>query len=359
MDRAAAAVFALQDAVDAASPGDTVWIEPGEYARTITVHKAITLRPLGGPGSVRLGSLDASLATLEDIFFDGALSGWTGTLATAGSSATFEGCRFTGKLRGVEVASGAEEVLLRDCVFDGLFQAVTLAPGIGSLRLERVEVSGVSLGVTASDSLACAPGGARVPADRCSRGDCPEVQVIDSRFTGGEVQVDLPGPVLFSAEGSIFEGAKTTISARGARLNLDGCTIAGVSQTGTALRLRSVSGRLSRCAIQLWDTGLEIGDGGCPDYSDLLVGGSLALANDISNTRTCLRLLQPEPILAEANFWGSTQCQAVLAAIQGQTVETITDAQHAALTFCSTAAERSTWGGIKSRYAPTAGGSRP
>ena len=49
----------LQQAVDAASPGDTVWVDPGDYPRTILVNKAITVRPLGTAGSVRLAAVES------------------------------------------------------------------------------------------------------------------------------------------------------------------------------------------------------------------------------------------------------------------------------------------------------------
>ncbi len=336
--------------MDAASPGDTVWVDPGDYPRTITVNKAITVRPLGAAGSVRLAAIEASLASIEQIVFDGALGDWSGTLAVAGPSATFTGCRFTGKLRGVHVQPGAENVVLRDCAFDALFEAIAVEPGLGSLRLERVEASDVSFGLAVHDTLVCPPGGIRAPAARCASGNCGEVRVIDSRFTGGELQVDLPGVVLFTSQGSVFEGAKTAFRARGARLELDDCVISGVLQSGTGLLLHSVSGYLRRCDINFWNTALEVGDGDCGYYSDLVVGGTLDVTNDIDNTRVCVRLLQPEPIPAEANFWGSTNCAGILAAIRGQTVTAITDREHGILYFCSTPVERSTWGGIKSRY---------
>jgi hypothetical protein len=126
--------------------------------------------------------------------------------------------------------------------------------------------------------------------------------------------------------------------------------ISGVTQSGTGLILHSVSGYLRRCEVRSWNTAIEVGDGDCSYYSDLVVGGSLDVTNDIDNTRVCLRLLQQEPIQAEANFWGSVSCAGILAAIQGQTVTTITDVDHGLLYFCSTAVERSTWGRVKTRY---------
>jgi hypothetical protein len=344
------AAFSLQQAVDEASPGDTVWVEPGDYLRTLLVNKAITIRPSGPAGSVRLASAEASLATLEGIVFDGALGDWEGVLALAGPSATFADCRFTGKMQGLQVQTGSGTVLLRDCAFDGLFQAITLEPGPGSLLLERVEASGISIGLALHDTLICPPGGIRTPAERCAAGDCGEVRVIDSRFTGGEVQIDLPGVIRFEARGSVFEVAKLALRARGARIELEDCVISGVTQSGTGLILHSVSGYLRRCEVRSWNTAIEVGDGDCSYYSDLVVGGSLDVTNDIDNTRVCLRLLQQEPIQAEANFWGSVSCAGILAAIQGQTVTTITDVDHGLLYFCSTAVERSTWGRVKTRY---------
>jgi len=181
------------------------------------------------------------------------------------------------------------------------------------------------------------------------------VRVTDSRFTGGVVQIDLPGVILFRAQGSVFEEAATALRARGARLELEACVISGVTQGGTGLILHSASGYLRRCEIRSWNTAIEVGDGDCSYYSDLVVGGTLDVTNDFDNTRVCLRLLQQEPIQAEANFWGSISCAGILAAIQGQTVTTITDVDHGLLYFCSTAVERSTWGRVKTRY-PVPGG---
>ena len=40
----------IQDAVDAAAPGDTVTIAPGQYAETVVINKSITLQGMSRDG---------------------------------------------------------------------------------------------------------------------------------------------------------------------------------------------------------------------------------------------------------------------------------------------------------------------
>jgi hypothetical protein len=146
------------------------------------------------------------------------------------------------------------------------------------------------------------------------------------------------------------------VEARGVRLEMTATHVQGAGP-GVGLDLASVSGFIRSSDVGQFGTGLRVGDGGCPRYSDLTIGGSLEFANDLGGA-VLLELAQPESVNAELNFWGSTVCQAVLSQIVGQGVNLITNDTHQVVIQCGTTASLpTTWGSLKERYA--AGGRRP
>ena len=343
----------LQEAIDQASPGDTVFVAPGDYSRPVTVDKAITLLA-EGPGEARLGGISGSLALVVGLVLDGSLGTRADFLVQAGSGLRFNNCTFRSSFSGAQITSGAKDVLFRDCYFNALLEAVNLEEGAVSVTLDGTEVVDCTLGLIGPDSLVCDTPSGRVPAERCDGGPCGRIEILNSTFVGGARHLMLAGDYVLIVRDSEFRRASTTaLRAAGVRFEMERCEVASTGGGfGTGLDLDSVSGFVRSSRILSRGRGIMIGDGGCHRYSDIVIGGTLLTANDISN----LRLEQPEAVNAEANFWGTQNCVAALAVIDGQAVQTITDDRHQILIDCSMApAEPTTWGRLKTRY-ETGGG---
>jgi hypothetical protein len=356
----AASAQTLQDAIDEASPGDTIRIDPGDYVRPVTVDKAITLVP-GTPGTVRLAGISGGAATVVGITFDGTLAAKTVTLASCESGLRFVDCVFQGPgTRGALVRAGAEGVTFEGCGFASLIEAVGLEAGAVSLTLEDTEVTECILALVGPDVPFCDDGPGREPAARCASG-CGTITLTGVRFTGGDSHITISGDYTVSITESRFAGpSQWAIAAGGVRLEMESTDCVSEGGAGVGLVLRSVSGYVRQSRIVAWDTALAIDDGGCRRYSDITIGGALEAANDIGSQTLSLDLGQPEPVDAEFNFWGTLICSEALSLIAGQTVSRITDAGHAQTVTCpGTPALPSTWGRIKVRFSPGSGGLRP
>ena len=326
-----------------------MWVAPGDYTKAVTVDKAITLIAQG-PGPSRVVGLSGSLAKVVGIAFDGDLAVGPVTLVTCESGLTIEACTFVGGIRGVKVAGGAEDVLLQDCTFNNYIEAMAVDPGVGSVRVVGTDFLSCSVGINASDTLSC-PGGSRAPAARCQTGECGEIVLEDVYFEQGDDHIRAGGDVVIRIQDSHLDRASScTIEAQGVRLEMTNTQVTSVGGGGNGLVLRSVSGFIQGSQILFWDVGIEVGDGGCPLYSDIVIGGALEDGNRIGNSTWNLLLTQPEPVNAELNYWGSTTCASVLEKISGQDVTLIANNLQTQSIDCSTAVEPATWGRIKGLY---------
>ncbi len=341
----------LQDWIDQASPGDTVLVPPGDYSRPVTMHKDITLLAEGG-GTVRLAGLTGSLGSVVGIVFDGSLQVAPGVLATVGSGLFVKDCTFTGAIRGIRLVSGAEDVHIRGCTFDNVLEAVLLDEGVLAVRVENSVFTDITIGIAGPDSLECQSGGNRQAANRCPGAACGRVEIANVTMNGGGRQIVLAGDYVLSITNSrLRDATNTSIQAAGVRLELIDSEVTGEGGVGTGIELASVSGFIRSTRIQSWNRGLVVGDGGCSRFSDVVLGGELPNSCDISNHIWSLVLEQPEALNADANFWGTTNCESVHAQISGQRVSTITNSGHSVSIPCSdTPVEPITWGGLKTRY---------
>lgn len=350
---AAASVWAqgLQTRIDQASPGDTVLVPDGDYAKRVTVDKPITLLP-EGPGVPRLVGLSGSQATVVGLALDGSLSAQAGTLVEAGTGLTVRDCSFRSAIRGAAVLDGAQEVRFDHCLFDGTIETANLAPGAVSTTFDSCRIVGSAIGITGGPGFACGGGTERVPAERCAGGGCGSLEIAGCTFTGGDYHIQVAGDFLLTVlDSELRDAGQVGIRAQGVRLDIENCDILSSGGAGTGLELDSVSGSIVRSRILSWNEAIVVGDGGCAAYSDVSFGGSLEAANDIGGETWALRNTQPEPVPADVNFWGSVDCQVVQGKISGQDVGTLTDFAHEAIVPCGGSPVRSTtWGSLKSRY---------
>lgn len=350
---AAASVWAqsLQTRIDQASPGDTVFVPDGDYAKRVTVDKPITLLP-EGPGVPRLAGLSGSQATVVGLALDGSLSAQAGTLVEAGTGLTVRDCSFRSAIRGAAVLEGAEGVLFDRCLFDGPIETASLAPGVVSATFDSCRIVGSAVGITGGSGFSCGGGTERAPAERCTGGGCGSLEIEGCTFTGGDYHIQIAGDfVLTILDSELRNAGQIGIRARGIRLDIENSDILSSGGVGTGLELDSVSGSIVKCRILSWNEAIVVGDGGCTAYSDLALGGSLEAANDIGGETWALRNTQPEPVPADVNFWGSVDCQEVQTKISGQDVGTLTDFAHETLVPCGESPVRpTTWGSLKARY---------
>jgi len=352
---ASAPAQSLQVLIDQAAPGDTVLVATQDYGRRITVDKPITLLA-AEPGAPRLGGLSGSQATVIGLTLDGSVAPEPGTLVEAGSDLSLLDCTFRNATRGAMVLAGAERVLFDHCRFDGPIEAAGLAVGAVSAAFVSCQVTGSAVGIIGEDAFTCDGGAGRAPAERCSSGPCGRLEITACTFTGGDYQVQLFGSYVLAVTGSQLLNADTAIRAEGVRLEIEDSDIISTGGQGTGLDLASVSGFIRKSRILSWREAIVAGDGGCPAYSDLVIGGSLEDANDIGGELWSLRTTQTEPVPADVNFWGSVDCTQVGDTISGQEVGTVTDFAHLTLFTCGPSPVLpATWGSLKARY--RAGGS--
>lgn len=349
---APAAGQTLQERIDAASPGDTLWLEAGDYPRRVTADAPITLAAVQ-PGTARLAGITAAQVHLVDLVFDGNLDQAVAARVVAGPGLVLRRCRFVNSIRGVEIPPGAD-AQLSACRLEGLIEGIRLDPGAAGLVLTDPEFADCALGIALTDTLSAQ--GERQAAARCQGLECAPVTITGGIFSGTGRHLELTGNLDVSITGTRFTGGETAVSLRGARLTADGVELLGTGSSGQGLQLVSVSGSVINSLILTWDTGITVGDGGTPFYSDLVLGGELFEANDIGNGTWDLVVEQPEPIPVEPNFWGSLDCQEVNAKVSGQWIDRITDSFHSAEVVCTpTAVTPATWGSLKTRWRAGAG----
>ncbi|MFW6056817.1 MAG: hypothetical protein ACOC9B_05875, partial [Chloroflexota bacterium] len=72
----------IQDAINAAAPGDTILVNPGTYTENLSIGKSLTLRSSGGADATTIdGTINIDLVDDEHVVLGGTGSGFeiTGT----------------------------------------------------------------------------------------------------------------------------------------------------------------------------------------------------------------------------------------------------------------------------------------
>ena len=330
----------LQEAIDAAAPGEVVLVDPGDYPRPLVARKAITIRP-SGPGVVRFASLTGSACRVEDIVFDGRVGSESAALVVAGDGLTLSGCTITTAIQGLLVETGAAGVTLESCLLEDLITGIELEPGVQTLDLFDTAFENCTRGLLDDPDTGC--------PEACGEAPCGTVRIRDCRFEGGELQIRLEGGYAVEASGSLFSKGGTAISLAHGALALDDCDVLGDLRQGTGLLLDGVSGSVVRCRVASWKTAIRVTQATC-GASALVLGGSLSEANDLVENNKSLRVEQPEPVQAEYNYWGTIDCLLLRLAIDGLSVEAIVDAHHFSVYFCPpTPVQRTSWGRLRVR----------
>jgi predicted outer membrane repeat protein len=159
----------LQGAIDAASPGDTIWVKPGTYRGPIRITKRLVVFGEGGPDSTVLDGGDSVRVVHIEGANRGLLAGFTirrgkapgggGVYCLRDTSLTVASCRFernweaglaAWQCLGVAVTESqflenegsgldvnASVALIRDCTFVG-----NSAPSGGGISLVNSEITG-------------------------------------------------------------------------------------------------------------------------------------------------------------------------------------------------------------------------
>jgi hypothetical protein len=140
-------VFSLDDMIDVAQPGDTIYIEPGIYEDiSFDIDKSVTLQATGNAEDTILKIAGNGLGiTADNITIDGV------TLSAASSD-----CMYLLKV-GQSVSGTGYNVNgfnLKNCVLagDDISQALTLFPGISGCDIMHNSISGSANGIVVYDN---------------------------------------------------------------------------------------------------------------------------------------------------------------------------------------------------------------
>ncbi len=121
----------IQDALDAAGPGDTILLAPGEYDGNFTVSvEGLTIKGIGAPGSVViLGTFEADNAITGDV---------TTFLETASGYSSASGT-------GITIA--ADGVTLDNITIDGFATGIDIGDGTDALTVSGVDITNGVYGI--------------------------------------------------------------------------------------------------------------------------------------------------------------------------------------------------------------------
>jgi len=117
----------IQDAINSASPGDTIQVEPGIYEEYLEVNKRLTIEGTGedviilSPGSdysmVRIPSSDV---TLKNLVFDGGITDTTGLDIWEVWNIQVRNCRFTALQTAILIACNTMNVVVANNIFENV-----------------------------------------------------------------------------------------------------------------------------------------------------------------------------------------------------------------------------------------------
>jgi hypothetical protein len=105
---------AIQDAIDAAADGDTVWICPGTYAETLDIRDALTLEGVGGAGVTTVDAGEPFPAA-STVYIQGPGATLKGLTITGGTGTNNDGDTWGGGV----YAGQSDGVTLVECVIEG------------------------------------------------------------------------------------------------------------------------------------------------------------------------------------------------------------------------------------------------
>ncbi|MHC5002256.1 MAG: FG-GAP-like repeat-containing protein [Planctomycetota bacterium] len=285
----------IQDAIDAASDGDVVVIEPGTYAETVDFGgKAITVRSAGG---AEVTTIDASsLGTVPVRFLNGegpdsVLEGFTitggsassggGAVIDAGASPTIVDCRFVGNdalFDGGGCFSNGGSPTFVDCLFDG-----NAAANGGGGALAANGGSPVLVGCTfLGNGAFIGGGGLALSGTGGAVRNCSFLGNF-AIFDGGAILADVGSTTsivntAFSGNEADNGGGGALVVAEGSDLVVVGCTFSGnTAIAGGGLACSASDPDLFNCI--LWGNQAGQGpqvfnSGSAPTFRHCDVGGS-------------------------------------------------------------------------------------
>ena len=335
----------IASGIASASAGDTVLIAPGDYPRVIAVTKAVLLLAEDGD-EVRVAGLNGSAAQAEGLVFSAELLPQTSPLVTAGDGLRLARCRFEGAVQGILVEGAA--LTVENCSFADQIQAVSVGEAGHDISLRGCTFKDCPLVFVAESEPTCSDGERR-EADPCPGASCRTALLETCTIQGGDNPIRIGGCWDLQILGCTFQAVDNAVSAWGSRVRIENTSIIGHGSIGIGLELIGCSGHVRRSGFSGFEVGVLVGDGGCPVFTNVVIGGSLNRGNTMSGRVAALSVEQPESVIADFNHWGSLDCDEAQAKIQGQPVGIIADVLFLQTESCVVPAHPTTWGRLKLR----------
>lgn len=257
----AAAFVEIDDAVAHADDGDRIVVRPGTYRRPVVVDRAVRIEGDGPRERIRLEPIGGealgiavSGATITGLTIHPAEAGNDGddwsAVAVHDATVTIEGCALTSHLGAtVWVGGPASRAVLRGCLLDGGSQNAVWIVEEGRAEL-----------------VACRVTGHRWPM--IAQGPHASLSIRDSEVTG-----------------NLDAGA---VAANGARLVVEGTTVARNAGVGLALADAAPASRIEDCTVEdNLAVGVEVAGG----------RGAQVLRNRIRRNRLGITIVNAAPLI--------------------------------------------------------------
>lgn len=274
----------IQDAINAASPGDTIVVNAGTYVENLTIGKELTLQSADGPEDTTIESTSSAgttvaISSASGVTIDGftVTSGTYGVTVTTCNSVTLTNLTILGGSNGIRLNHLLSDIAIRDCTITdttsgGIYK--DNAHGLTGFEVDRVTINASSgAGILLGDTNANAAYVVRdvVLTDVTIDGGWRGVFIYNFNVNSRNVDI-VNCMVSNTSDHGIY-----LVSARGA-VSITDTTVSGVGSGYYGIRLEGAA----TDAVTLAFSGNTLEDNGNGLYVQSVSGGEVS-SNTIRN----------------------------------------------------------------------------